>query len=83
MFLNLFSRIETPPRKAVLLTTFFCAFAGGLTELVNAIEIHWNIGFGFYSPAILFSIAILVAFRKTGAMTVVSAVRTKGIPQPI
>ena len=35
MFATITFRIKSPPRKAVLLTTFYCAVAGGLSELMT------------------------------------------------
>lgn len=62
-------RIETPTVKTILLTTLYCAVAGGLCQLMGEIPAPKDIV--FFAPPILFSIAVIIALRNTGRITVI------------
>lgn len=65
-------RIQTPPGKAVFLTTVCCAAAGGITELLMDMKVTQSIG--WWAASALFSIAVLLAFRKTVRMTILRVI---------
>jgi hypothetical protein len=68
--LTMIYRLKAPTVKVIVLTTLYCAIAGGLTEwLVDSLRINeYIVGF---APPVLFSIAVLLAFKNTGRITVV------------